>query len=390
MKVILNGLAALKPKTGVGHHVANLGTALQAHYPQDCFTLYPGTAVSDSIRRINRPSAPGTGNASSGWRNQLRAFAKSAAKAASQLHFRAYTSTFGFDLYHEPNFVPFATDLPTIVTVHDLSVLRFPQWHPIDRVRMHERYFRTALIKAAHVIVVSDAIRTEVIQQFNIPSDHITTVYNGIHPAFQLPNLEMIAKTRATFGLPQQFFLCVGTIEPRKNLLTVMQAFTQLPDSIREACPLLLAGPWGWKSEAERKFYDDIGRHQGIRQLGYVPETDLPALYGAATALLYPSHYEGFGLPPVEMLATDGTVIASTDAAVREVCGEFAVFIPPTDTDGWRATMLRIATDKEYRDAVKIGGQEHARQFTWDRAAMETMAVYRRVIPSTQSRAATN
>ena len=390
MKVILNGLAALKPKTGVGHHVANLGTALQSHYPQDSFTLYPGKSVSDSIRRINRPSTPGTGNASSGWRNQLRALTKSAAKTASQLHFRAFTSTFGFDLYHEPNFVPFATDLPTIVTVHDLSVLRFPQWHPVDRVRMHERYFRTALIKAAHVIVVSDAIRAEVMREFHIPSDRVTTVYNGIHPSFQLPNPEMIAKTRAKFGLPEQFFLCVGTIEPRKNLFAVMQAFTQLPAETREACPLLLAGPWGWKSDAERRFYDDIGRHNGIRQLGYVPETDLPAIYGAATALLYPSHYEGFGLPPVEMLATGGTVIASTDAAVQEVCGKFAVFVPPTDADGWRAAMFRIATDKEYRDAVKIGGQEHARQFTWERAADETMAVYRRVLTSTQSRPATN
>ena len=390
MKVILNGLAALKPKTGVGHHVANLGTALQAHYPQDSFTLYPGKSVSDSIRRINRPSTPDSGNATSGWRNQLRALAKSAAKAASQLHFRAYTSTFGFDLYHEPNFVPFATDLPTIVTVHDLSVLQFPQWHPIDRVRMHERYFRTALIKAAHVIVVSDAIRAEVIQQFNTPGDRITTVYNGIHHVFHLQNRDTIAETRFKLGLPQQFFLCVGTIEPRKNLLTVMQAFTQLPVETREACPLLLAGPWGWKSDAERKFYYDIGRHHGIRQLGYVPETELPAIYGAATALLYPSHYEGFGLPPVEMLATGGAVIASTDAAVREVCGKFAVFIPPTDTDGWHDTMLRIATDVEYRNSVKIGGLEHARQFTWERAAEKTMAVYRRVLSSTESRPATN
>src|SRR5205823_8045559 len=135
---------------------------------------------------------------------------------------------------------------------------------------------------------------------------------------------------------PPSYFLCVGSIEPRKNLLTAMQAFAALPPSLREGSPLLLAGPWGWRAEAEFDFFDRVGRAAGIRHLGYVPDAALPALYTGAVATLYPSLYEGFGLPPLESVACGGVAICSRGtAAVREVMGSTALYCEALDVADW-------------------------------------------------------
>jgi alpha-1,3-rhamnosyl/mannosyltransferase len=386
MRVVINGLAALKPKTGVGHHVANLAVALTASGPGDEYTLYPGSRIGGLVRRLNRPPAAATTStrrSGSGLLSRAIGFAKSAAKVASRHHFAAYTRTFQFDLYHEPNFVPFPSALPTVVTVHDLSVIRYPEWHPADRVRVHERRFHDGLRQASHVIVVSQAVRREMMTDFGIPADRVTAIPNGVGPMFRPRPAADVDAVRARLGLPRQYFLCVGTIEPRKNIGTVMRAFADLPADLRESCPLALVGPWGWKAEADREFYERVGRSRGVRHLGYVADADLPALYAGATGLLYPSHYEGFGIPPLEMLACGGVVLASTADAIREVCGSHADFLDPNDLPGWRAAMLRLATDADYRSELSRGGVAHAATYTWERVAAETAAVYRRVLTPT-------
>ena len=146
------------------------------------------------------------------------------------------------------------------------------------------------------------------------------------------------------------------------------------------ACPLLLAGGWGWKSDAERAFYDSEAKAKGVRHLGYVADADLPALYAGAAALAYPSFYEGFGLPPVEMLATGGGVLASTADAVREVVGGHARLIDPHDLAGWRDALRDVAADPAALDDTRRGGVAHARRFTWAAAAGRTLGVYRSVL----------
>jgi len=384
MRVVLNGLAALKPKTGVGHHVADLAAALAAEFPADSFTLYPGGTLSRWVTKANRGGAGGAAKTRANrlrrWLGGVRTAGKAAAKAASGLHFRGYTRAFPFDLYHEPNFVPFRSHLPTVVTVHDLSVLKFPQWHPADRVTYHERHFHRGIGLARHVIVVSEAVRRELIAELGLAPERVTAVHNGVAPQFVPQPPEAVTAARHELGLPERFFLCVGTIEPRKNLGTVVRAFADLPPEVRSMCPLVLAGPWGWRSDAERQLFDDIGAPAGVRQLGYVPARLLPALYAAARVLLYPSYYEGFGLPPVEMLACGGAVIVSTDAAVREVVGPCGKAIPPDDLTGWRDAMRTAAEDEVFVNELKRGGPARAAEFTWTRAARETMAVYRTVL----------
>lgn len=383
MRVVLNGLAALKPKTGVGHHVADLYAALCSHFQEDQFNLYPGRMISRTVARLRaQPKSPALSpnQRSSAVKRGLRSAVVAAAKAASGLHFVGYTRAFGFDLYHEPNFVPFRTHLPTVVTVHDLSVLKYPQWHPADRVRQHQRHFQRGLGRSRHVIVVSHAVRRELIDELGCPPDRVSVVYNGVGRQYVLQPTEVVSNVRRKYGLPDRFFLCVGTIEPRKNLGTVIRAFADLPPQVRFDCPLVLVGPWGWRAEVERRLFDEFGQPAGVRHVGYVSANDLPALYSAARVLLYPSHYEGFGFPPVEMLACGGGVIASTADAVKEVLGGHGWYVEPEDVAGWRNVMGRVATDDDLLNRLRVKGIEHAAQYSWERAAVETVAVYRKVL----------
>lgn len=380
MKVVINGLAALKPKTGVGHHIVQLADHLAKGYPADEFDLYPGASVGRLIARfVHKPAKAAVGGRPSPL-SPLKETAKSVAKWASRAHFAGYAATGRFDLYHEPNFLPYRSHLPTVVTVHDLSVMRHPEWHPADRVRLHDRHFVPGVERAARVVVVSDAVRRELIADTGVSPDKVSVVFNGMNPTLRpMPPSEVVA-ARRRLGLPDHYFLCVGTIEPRKNVGTVLRAFADLPAAVREVCPLLLAGPWGWKSGPDREAFDRLAGPRGARHLGYVPDADLPFLYAGATALLYPSFYEGFGLPPLEMLACGGAVLASTADAVREVVGRHGWFTEPDDSAGWREAMLRAATDREFVAGLKAGGVAHAAGFTWDRAARDTAAVYRRAL----------
>jgi alpha-1,3-rhamnosyl/mannosyltransferase len=375
MRVVMNGLAALKPKTGIGHYVARLHAALG-----DAVALYPGAFPSALARKLlARPGGPS--KPSPGWSPlpPAKQLLKHLGKTAVGIHFARHCRALGYELYHEPNFIPFATPLPTVVNVHDLSVLLHPEWHPDDRARFHDRHFLAAVRRADHLLTLTHQVRRELIEYVGVNPNKVTAVHIAGGDEFRPLPAAVIDDARRRLQLPDRYFLCVGTIEPRKNILTVLKAFADLPSAVRASCPLVLAGPWGWKSDAERDF---LAAHpSGIIRLGYVSDADLPAVYGGAAALLFPSHYEGFGLPPLEMLACGGSAVVSKSAAsVREVMGSHAVYVEGTDVAGWRDVLNRIAADREFLAETRRGGIAHAGRFAWSRTAAETLAVYRKVL----------
>ncbi len=383
MRVLLNGVATLRPKTGVGQTTMQLYSALVERFPAAEFWLYPGSWWRERLSRLlARPAyeSPPGGKRMAAWRSWLRQQVVAAGRWAYTAHFQWIAHRGRFDLYHEPNLLPLPTPLPTVTTVHDMSVLLHPQWHPADRVRRYKRAFDAAVRRAAHIIVDSHAVRREVLQWFGLPESRVSTVYCGVAERFRPPPSTVVAAVRHKYHLPQRYFLCVGTIEPRKNLLMLLQAYCQLPAALREECGLVLCGPWGWKSEPERTFYEQTARHSGVRHLGYVIDEDLPALYAGAAALLYPSHYEGFGLPPLEMMACGGAAIVSTADAVREVAGPCAPAIDPNDQDGWFQAMRRTIVEPHWLDAYRRHGPRHASRFRWSEAAENVMSIYCRVL----------
>jgi glycosyltransferase involved in cell wall biosynthesis len=386
MRVIVNGLAALKAKTGVGHYTANLCEALARQNPHDRYTLFPGPVAESLARRFPRGHAGGGGGKTSAVALG-KDLAKHLAKTAVGIHF-ARTANVGYDLYFEPNFIPFSTALPTAVTVHDLSVLVHPQFHPADRVRHHERHFRPALRRADLIVVISRAVQKEILIHTDADARKIVVVPNGVGREFRPQLRNNINLTIQRLNLPGEYFLCVGTVEPRKNLLTAMRAFAELPAKLRERCPLVLAGPWGWRSTAEREFFDGPGRAAGIRHAGYIPAGDLPAVYAGAKALLFPSLYEGFGLPPVEMLAVGGGVLASRECeAVHEVVGDAGEFLPAYDIAAWREKMQELIEVPDVPYEIIEKRLQRAALYSWHTAAVQLRSSFEKLLPS-RSRAA--
>ena len=223
-------------------------------------------------------------------------------------------------------------------------------------------------------------MKQELVSEFNVPSEKITATPLGIRSGLSplpIPEARAILKE---LNLPQKYFLHLGTIEPRKNLLFLMQLYCALPLRIREQYPLLLVGGWGWNAEKEAAFYEETAKHHNVILSGYIPDDKISAVYNCARALLAPSHYEGFGLPPVEMMACGGAVLASKIGAHQEVCGTTTSYFHPEDKDAWRDALLQIAWDDEWHRALRKGAVEKAARFSWHQCALNTYSAYGKVL----------
>ncbi len=386
MKVLFNAFCVHRLRTGVGCYAKNLLDELQIGGPTvDAFPtgfLATATRLGSSLLK----HSPSHSNAAThfapksiAFRRTAKHLGRSAGRKLAELAFRRASRSETYDLYHEPNFIPWPCDIPAVATVHDLSAVLHPEWHPADRTSNHQRHFERGLRSCAHVIADSEFVRQQIVRHFGLSPRRVSAVHLGVARNFRPLEPPEVAPTLARLNLPSSYLLYVGTIEPRKNLLTLLRAFCDIPHSMRTACPLVLVGPWGWNCTREREFFQSHGRQRGVVHLGYVADGNLPAIYNGARALVYPSYYEGFGLPPIEMMACGGPVLASTAAAVREVCGRHAHFIDPADLVGWRDNMAKVITDKDWHAELSAGVCRYAARYTWRKCAEHTFSVYDRI-----------
>jgi alpha-1,3-rhamnosyl/mannosyltransferase len=388
MRVLMNGLSMSGAKTGIGHYTAELYRSLLLQAGTDEFLCFPAPWVRRAravwsktrpwLERAAPAGVPGSGGAPT-WRwRALNALRQLGQKLLGR-HFRSLSGKGGFDLYHEPNIIPFAGDLPTVTTLHDLGVVLHPEWHPADRVAHYERYFREGVQRSVHFITISDFGRQEVIDTLGLRPEQVTRIYQGIRPNMRPLAGPEVRMALDRLGLPPRYLLCLGTIEPRKNVLTLLKAYCSLPGEVRDAYPLLLVGGWGWNSADVAEYMHAEARHKNVRHVGYVAEEHLCALYNGARALAFPSFYEGFGLPPLEMMACGGAVLASTADALEETVGGQAHLVAPRDLDGWREALLRVTCDDDWWHQLRLGAEDVPKPFTWARCAAETHALYRSV-----------
>jgi glycosyltransferase involved in cell wall biosynthesis len=393
VRVIVNQLVAAGRQTGVGQYTSQLLRQLHAtdgvaveEFPS-AWMMGAG-AMARRVRSLfaaGKRTVPPTISAARGpgsWRQHVAGWLRRAGDRLLERGFRAACVRSRPDVYHEPNYIPLPCDLPTVVTVHDLSALVHPEWHPADRASAFERRFRDGLRRTSHILTDTDFVRAEILRTLHVPPDRVTRTHMGIRPDLRpLPETEVAAALQR-LGLPPRYLLYLGTLEPRKNVLTLLRAYCGLPATVRDRFPLVLVGGWGWNAADVADFLDREARQCGVLHAGYVADRHLPVLYNGARALVFPSLYEGFGLPPVEMLACGGAVLASTAGAVAETAGAAAHLIDALDQDGWRDAMRRIAKDDDWWQALRARAVAAARPFTWERCAAETLAVYRRVCAS--------
>ncbi len=407
MRVVMNVSATVGSKTGVGHYTAELLKALQATGEVEMST-YPHPVLSKLHKTLGggpkvvalppQPAPAGAGLpagpapakhaeiARPSWLRRVRAPLRHGWRMVNSVYTRAVFDRRRYDLYHEPNFVPLPGRLPAVVTIHDLSPILYPHWHPADRIAWFARHFTPNVRKIAHVLAVSEFARQEIITTFHFPPERVTRTYNGVRDHFRpLPPAET-ANTLRQLGLPPSYLLHVGTIEPRKNLDMLLRAYCGLPADLRERCPLVLVGAWGWRMEETAKYFEAEARHKNVIRPGYLPDGALAAVYNGARALVFPTLYEGFGMPAAEMLACDGAVLSSTAGAVAEVLGGCGHLIDPNDSDGWRAAMAKVITDGDWRDDLRKGGVAQAAQFTWEACARDTLTAYRKTLADAEAK----
>jgi glycosyltransferase involved in cell wall biosynthesis len=375
LKIAISTTSLKQPLTGLGHYTQNLIWALRSTTNSDLI-FFDGAqwSVTASIKpqRVNF--------------NALKIlrrlpFAYQANRFLGQLSFWKGLQKDKVEIYHELNFLAFKCKFPTIITVHDLSWIRFPEVHPPSRVREMNRFFERGIKRASHIITDAEFIRQEFIQQFNYPADRVTAIPLGVNESFNPFSQE---ETRATLTKHElkhgNYILAVGTLEPRKNLIVAIDAFLLLPKVLRQKYPLVIAGSKGWLLGELEKKLNPLIQSGEVRLLGYVPQDELPHIIAGALTLIFPSIYEGFGLPPLEAMACGVPVIASNNSSIPEVVDDTGILLNSNDTQGFSEAMKSLIEDPILRATLSQKALERSKKFTWERCALSTLEVYKKVL----------
>ncbi|MBR7915027.1 glycosyltransferase family 4 protein [Burkholderia vietnamiensis] len=289
------------------------------------------------------------------------------------------------DVFHATDhLIPKLSGIPVIATLMDAIPLSHPEWTTIRLAALRRWLLRRSGHWADHVITISDYSKREIVEHFGIAPDRISVVPLGVHPRFfeRIDPAERAAVLKR-LGLPEQFFLCVGTLQPRKNLERVVDAHASLPPALRRDIPLVIVGRAGWGCEQLVARLNAV-QDGGVRWLQYLPDHDVRALMQSGTALVFASLCEGFGLPVVEAFASGLPVIASNTTSVPEVAADAAILIDPASVGEIADGMRLIVGQTDKADALRAAGLARARALNWSTCADQTLAVYDAVLRGTR------
>lgn len=292
------------------------------------------------------------------------------------------------DLLHALAFAgPVSISIPWVVTVYDLSFVRYPQsFNTANRLYLNWAV-RHSLQSADRVIAISESTKRDLVTFFGAAPDNISVVYCGLDPAFSVGHDRAeIDLLRARRHLPEHFILFVGTIEPRKNVARLIRAFARAKRTAHLPHALVLVGARGWKYAEVDAVIEQEGMVNDVIFAGYVPQEELPIWYHAADLFVYPSLYEGFGLPPLEAMASGTPVVTSSASSLPEVVGDAALIVAPDDETALADAIIRGVSDRVLRDELRTRGFIQAGKFSWKRTARETIDVYQTVLSRDRQR----
>ncbi len=264
-----------------------------------------------------------------------------------------------------------------VVTIYDVSFLHYPECHT-EANRLHcLNGTLEAAMEADRIIAISQNTKKDLVEYFNVGDDRIAVIPLAARDEFHpRPRTEAQAFVARRWGLDQPYLLSVGTIEPRKNLRRLINVYCGLPEEIRNDYQLIIAGGEGWLSTDIYQWIVEMGAESSIRFLGYVPASDLPWLYCGATCFVYPSLYEGFGLPALEAMACGIPLITSNTSSLPEVAGDAALLIDPLSEEELRSAIIKVVSDPTLRQKMSEKGLDQAKQFSWEQVARDTLKVY--------------
>jgi glycosyltransferase involved in cell wall biosynthesis len=292
-----------------------------------------------------------------------------------------------FDLFHGTNYcVPVFAPCPTVVTIHDLSLYAQAHTHEAKNVQRGKRRIPVMARRADMIIAPSEATKREIIQHLKIHPERIRVVYEAAREKMKPLLPKDCAGVLHKHGIEPPYLLYTGTIEPRKNLRTLLRAYHELLHVTEHRPTLVLCGGRGWMEEEVFDLIAELKLQRMVKCTGYVDDADLPALYSACEVFVYPSLYEGFGLPPLEAMACGAPVVTSNTSSLPEVVGEAGVLVNPHEMRELAAAIINLLNDATQRENLGRAGCERAKQFSWERAAHETQAVYDQVFQAWQKK----
>lgn len=268
----------------------------------------------------------------------------------------------------------FSSRYKSIITIHDMAHHYYPEYVIPGNNRILPRYLKKHAHKADLIFCVSENTKKDVIDILEVPEEKVWVTYNGVGDEFKVvDNKDLLRDVRHKYKIPERFILFVGTVEPRKNISRLVETYHILNSRYRIEEPLVIAGGKGWKNEALYQAIKRLKLEDRIIFTGYLQDADLPLLYNAATLFVYPSLYEGFGLPVVEAMACGTPVVTSNVSSLPEVAGEAALLVNPVDTEALASAVHRLLTDEDLCCKFRELGLQRAKRFTWESCARKTL-----------------
>ena len=290
--------------------------------------------------------------------------------------------TGNIDLFHSTDFVlpPLKPEIPSLLTIHDLSFVHYPETFTPQLGNYLNNIVPRSVGRATHILADSEATKSDISEIWQVPDDKITVLYSGVSRDFQPTNdPRSIDELRANYDLGQgPYLLCVGTVQPRKNYQMLIQAFRNVAQQFPHN--LIFAGGKGWLFDQILAEIEEQGLEDRVRFIGFVDDQQLPALYSEASLFLFPSLYEGFGLPLLEAMACGVAVISSNASSLPEVAGDASLKLPPNDLDSWTEAIIALLSNSSRRTGMIADGFLQVRNFTWEKAADNLRRVYRQLL----------
>jgi alpha-1,3-rhamnosyl/mannosyltransferase len=380
MNVLFGADAIRYPLTGIGRYAYELGSRLPGATGIESVRYFRDGGVHSGLPK--RPDIGRTERAGVGLRRlagSLPMLAEAYHRFAVVLQERSLRE-FRDYVFHGPNYYLPVHSGPCVATFHDLSVFKWPDCHPAARVRHMQKELPRAIKRAQVLLTDSEFTRQEVSAYFGWPLNRIVVAplaaSSDYHPMAPAEAAPVLSRWGLCFGA---YSLFVGTLDPRKNIDLLLDAYERMPNLLRGRIPLVVAGFEGWKSEKTIARLRAGERAGWARYLGFVDETSLPSLYAGARVFLYPSRYEGFGLPVLEAMAAGGPVICSDAASLPEVTGgtDGAVLVASGDADAFYDALIRALEDDAWCENARDRGLERAKHFSWDKTVSATLTAYK-------------
>jgi alpha-1,3-rhamnosyl/mannosyltransferase len=377
MKLILSIDPVRFPLTGIGRYTFELARHLESMSELEDLQYFSGHRFVDALPDVEVTSGLSSHHRHSLLKNRLTT---SLYQHISPLIKKQALRKHADHLFHGPNYYlpPFAGT--SVCTFHDLSIFKWAHCHPPERVRFMRHEIELTLKRADMLITDTEYTRQEVAAFFNWPLNKIRAVHLACSDDFHPRTSQELIPTLKKYGLSSgAFSLYVGTIEPRKNLEVLLDAYTMLPLPARKNWPLVLIGYQGWGNTLSR--IEAAVSEGWVSYLGFVPSADLPLLFAGARLFLFPSLYEGFGLPLLEAMASGTPVVCSNASTLPEVAGNAAAMCDPKDADELSRLIAKGLEDETWRNEARLRGLLRAHSFSWENCAEETLAVYKELRP---------